>query len=185
MFQEYHSCPAGITSSRACDFYGMLPGNVLQQSDADMAYCQTTFRGTPTYVRLPKHRWPADWHGKYWDPVCPLEKALYGHPESGYYWEEHCDEKLRLEGFQPIDEWPGTYYHPKHKAFLVVYVDDFKLAAPAHLPGSKRDNIADVWALIQKHVEMDPPTGPGTFPGCKHILTNVPCEGAPGGQVCL
>ena len=72
MFQEYHSCPAGITSSRACDFYGMLPGNVLQQSDADMAYCQTTFRGTPTYVRLPKHRWPADWHGKYWDPVLSL-----------------------------------------------------------------------------------------------------------------
>ena len=82
-----------------------------------------------------------------------------------------------------IDEWPGTYYHPKHKAFLVVYVDDFKLAAPAHLPGSKRDNIADVWALIQKHVEMDPPTGPGTFLGCKHILTKVPCEGVPGGQV--
>ena len=113
--QEYHSCPAGITSSRAADLYGLLPDNDIQQGDADMAYCQTTFRGTPTFVRLPFHRWPdipewknADGSWKYTDPVCPLKLALYGHPESGYYWEEHCDQALKSEGFVPIEEWPGS-----------------------------------------------------------------------------
>ena len=101
----------------------MLPGHVGEQADADMAYCQTTFKGTETFVRLPRHRWPDHFH-QYSDPVCPLELALYGHPESGYYWEEHCDEKLREEGFVPIQEWPGTYWHPKHKAMVIVYVDD-------------------------------------------------------------
>ena len=38
--------------------------------------------------------WPPEWLTKdgkpiYSDPVVPLLKALYGHPESGALWEKH------------------------------------------------------------------------------------------------
>ena len=110
------------------------------------------------------------------DPVCPLKLALYGHPESGFYWEEHCDAKLKEKGFEIIEEWPGTYWHPKYRAMVIVYVDDFKVAAPS-------ENMKKVWSLIREDIEMDEPTAPNTFLGCKHHLTKVPCADAPGGFI--
>ena len=161
--------------------YGMLPGHDGEQADADMAYCQTTFRGTTTCVRLPRHRWPKHWGWVgYYDPACPLELALYGHPESGYYWEEDCDQKLKQEGFIPIEEWPGSYWHPKHRAMVIVYVDDFKVSAPVSLPGIK-NNLKALWGLICKHVEMSDPEPPGMFLGCMYRRFDVPCVDAPGG----
>ena len=100
MFQELHSAPAMTAASRVCDFHGLLPNHIQEQSDADMAYTQSLFKGTPTFVRLPRDQWPESWKGMY-DPVCPMELALYGHPESGYYWEEHCDERLKICKFVP------------------------------------------------------------------------------------
>ena len=43
------------------------------QADADMAYTQSYFRGTPTFVRLPPDRWPQEWRDRGMvDPVCPM-----------------------------------------------------------------------------------------------------------------
>ena len=57
--------------------------------------------------------------------------ALYGHPNAGAYWEEHCREQVLKGGFTPIEDWPSCYWHPEHKTFLIVYVDDFKMSGPA------------------------------------------------------
>ena len=54
--------------------------------------------------------------------MVPLRKALYGHPDAGTFWEQHCDESVRAVGFEPI--------HEKLQLVLVVYVDDFKMAGP-------------------------------------------------------
>eukprot|EP00975_Prorocentrum_lima_P038016 7996360-Prorocentrum_lima.AAC.1 len=62
------------------------------------------------------------------DPVVPLKLALYGHPDSGGYWEQRCEGHLSSVGFEPIDGWQGCYLHPALSLFLVVYVDDFKLS---------------------------------------------------------
>ena len=64
------------------------------------------------------------------DPVCPLVLSLYGHPDSGGYWEQHCTEALKSVGFQEIspDCWRSIFFHPKLKTVLAVYVDDFKMA---------------------------------------------------------
>eukprot|EP00972_Heterocapsa_arctica_P079901 11773394-Heterocapsa_arctica.AAC.1 len=63
-------------------------------------------------------------------PVVQL-KALYGHPDSGTFWENHCDAHVRNVGFLHIsEEWPSCYFHAKLKLYLVIYVDDFKLAGP-------------------------------------------------------
>eukprot|EP00971_Amphidinium_carterae_P296610 5892207-Amphidinium_carterae.1 len=67
------------------------------------------------------------------DPVCPLKRALYGHPDSGGFWERHCEKQVRSVGFEPVPEWPSVFYHAKNDCMLVVYVDDFKMAGPAHL----------------------------------------------------
>ena len=133
MFQDLSSCPATMEAGKACDFYGSLAGHVIQQSDAEQAYTQSRLGGDPTWVRLPKEQWPESWKGMR-DPVCPLRLALYGHPDSGGYWEQHCEAHLVDKvGFVPIEEWRSCFWHPKWKMFLVVYVDDFKLAGPENI----------------------------------------------------
>ena len=64
----------------------------------------------------------------------PLVKALYGHPNSGAYWEERCDKKVLAEGVVRIGEsgeWRSCYSHRALGVILVIYVDDFKMAGPS------------------------------------------------------
>ncbi len=63
---------------------------IIQQSDAQQAYTQSPLGGTETWVYLSPHRWPKHWKGKSQQPVCRLLRALYGHPDSGGYWEKKC-----------------------------------------------------------------------------------------------
>ena len=107
VFEEMSSSPAALEAGKLCDFYGcLLAGGgagdisgvtepfVLMQSDATQAYCQADLGGKATWIRLPPERWPEGWKGMK-DPVCKLVKALYGHPNSGSYWEEKCDRKIK------------------------------------------------------------------------------------------
>ena len=63
---------------------------------------------------------------------CPLRLALYGHPDSGGIWEKHCTKQLKSIGWVPVlpDIWQSIFYHPELDLLLVVYADDFKMAAP-------------------------------------------------------
>ena len=98
-----------MQAAKAADTYGLLlPGNDVQQADANQAYTQAPFVGeTDTYVRLPNHRWPKWWREMYpdlKDPVCRLHKALYGHPDSPGLLERHLQAGLAEKGFEPIAE---------------------------------------------------------------------------------
>jgi hypothetical protein len=182
LFQELHSQPANVTAARATIFYGLLEGHYTEQADADMAYTQSEFKGTDTFVRLPRDRWPQWWIDQgYTDPVCPMELSLYGHPESGYYWEEHCDKHLQAQGFTSVEEWPGTYWHEEHRCMLIVYVDDFLMSGP-------EAGLAKCWKLIRENskdkrgiVLQEDPGPPSLFLGCQIRLWEVPCAEAPGG----
>ena len=102
MFQELASCPATMQAGKAADCYGLHPGNVVMQADADQAYTQALFDGTPTWVRLPEEAWPVSWekgNTKKHNPVCRLTRAVYGHPDAGGYWEQHCESHLKQQGF--------------------------------------------------------------------------------------
>ena len=111
-------------------------GNDCETADAEQAYAQSLLTGTETWVCLP----PEARVGSVWNtpevqkmkrPVVRLRLALYGHPDSGTYWERHCDAHLRSVGFEPISEvWNSCYWHAELKLYLVVYVDDFKLSGP-------------------------------------------------------
>ena len=129
MFQELSSCPATMEAAKAADCYGLLEGHVVEQADAEQAYTQSKLGGTPTWIRLPRERWPKAWANMR-DPVCPLVLALYGHPDAGGYWERHCAAHLRSVGFQDIPNWRSCFWHPRYKVYLNVYVDDFKMAGP-------------------------------------------------------
>ena len=86
---------------------------VIMQSDATQAYCQADLGGNPTWIRLPQNRWPESWRG-YWGPVCRPVKALYGHPNSGCYWEQRCKDKAIKEGFRRVGdcgEWRSCNMH--------------------------------------------------------------------------
>ena len=93
------------------------------------------------------------------NPVCPLVLNFYGHPQAGNNWGEDCEAAVLKCGWSKIDNWPSVYWHAEAKALMVVYVDDFKIAAPKTL-------IASLWADLRKLIKMDDPTAPDRFLGC-------------------
>ena len=91
LFQDLGNSPANFDSARWADFYKCLPGNDVQMADAIQAYIQAVLTGVLCWVELPKEAWhPSVDIGKYRRPVCRLVKALYGHPDAGTMWEQHC-----------------------------------------------------------------------------------------------
>ena len=140
MFQDLSSCPATMEAGKSCDLFDSLDGHDIQQSDAEQAYTQSKLGGDPTPDSCKNMR----------DPVCPLILALYGHPDAGGYSEAHCERHLKSVGFTPIDEWRSCFWHKKRKMFLVVYVDDFKLAGPKAL-------MKECWDSIHRGIRTDGP----------------------------
>ena len=131
IFQEITSSPATMEAGKIADAYGMLPGNEIEMADGESAYTQAELQGPPTWVRIPRERWPQSWVDEgLVDPVCPLRLALYGHPDAGGFWERHCEKAVSEVGFTFLPDWPSVFFHKDLKLMLVIYVDDFKLAGP-------------------------------------------------------
>ena len=104
-FQDLGNSPATFEASRWADFYGCLPGHGVKLADAIQAYIQAVLTGPPCWVELPEDAWPDDIDfRKFRRPVVRLVKALYGHPDSGTMWEQHCDRKVRELDFVPVGE---------------------------------------------------------------------------------
>ena len=166
-FIDLGSSPSSMSAGKFLDFYSCLPGNDGQQADAQQAYLQTDYTGTETWIRLPEEAWLPEWYDEdgaplYQNPVVLMEKAIYGHPDSGSLWEKHCDDILvKKIRFHHIQGWDSCYYHPETKLLLSVYVDDFKLAGP-------RGKLSGMWDRLRKFVDLDPPEPFGQFLGCAH-----------------
>ena len=175
LFNEMGSSPANMQAGKAVDAYGLQRGYDTEQADAEAAYTQCELQGTPTWVRLPEDRWPKEWfytdsNGnrkcKYTDPVCRLKKALYGHPDAGTYWEQHAEKHLKSVGFLPVTDWRSCFVHPGLKLYLIVYVDDFKMAGPTQ-------NLPEGWKLIRKGIETGDPEPVNRYLGCEHIVLDA------------
>ena len=168
MFQDLGNSPASFEASRWADLLGCHDGWDVQMADAVQAYIQATLRGTPCWIELPPEAVPSECNwGKYRRPVVPLRKALYGHPDAGTFWEQHCDESVRAVGFEPIgEEWPSVYIHERLQLVLVVYVDDFKMAGP-------KKNLAQGWSMLRTRLKIEPETGLDMYLGCNQTKGNV------------
>ena len=83
-----------------------------------------SLKGAETWVRLSRDRGPKAWIGKYKDPVVLLYLALYGRPDSGGFWEQHCEKMLLQVGFRLVFSaaWPSVFFHPKLKLLLTCCV---------------------------------------------------------------
>ena len=160
LFAELGSSPASMEAGKIIDVYGSQPGFAKQQADARQAYTQALFKGTETWVRLPRNRWPKAWSNMK-DPVAPLRLALYGHPDSGGIWEQHCTKELTKAGFVAVLPaiWPSVFHHPKLDLLLVIYVDEFKMAGP-------EKNMEKGWELLGGFIDMDPAEVLGRYFGC-------------------
>ncbi len=85
-----------MEAGKAADCYGIVAGHAIEQADAEQACIQADLKGNETWVHLPIDAWPDSWFGpgrkpKYERPVVLLKKALYGHPDSGTFWEKYCN----------------------------------------------------------------------------------------------
>ena len=128
--------------------------------DGESAYTQAELQGPPTWVRIPRERWPQSWVDEgLVDPVCPLMLALYGHPDAGGFWERRCEKAVSEVGFTP--DWPSVFFHKDLKLMLVIYVDDFKLAGP-------RESQAKGWELLKTRIKLEEPRPIGRYLGCLH-----------------
>ena len=65
---------------------------------------------------------------------------------------------LKLGFIRAAEEWPSVFWHPEKQALLVIYVDDFKLAA-------REEDHAEIWAAIRSVIDMDEETLDGRFLG--------------------
>ena len=168
IFNDLSSSPSTMEGAKAVDVHACLPGHIGELADAPQAYTQTFLLGTETWVSMDKDPWPKSWHGKFDNPVVPLLRALYGHPESGGWWERHAEKGIFAAGFKAVPEWKSTYFHKKLKLLLTVYVDDFKMAGP-------KANVKEGWKLLQGigKIELDTPTPFGKYLGCNHEVKNV------------
>ena len=160
-FQDLGNSPATFEASRWADFYGCIPGHNVKLADAIQAYIQARLTGPPCWVELPEDAWPDDIDiRKFRRPVVRLVKALYGHPDAGTMWEQHCDKHVREVGFMPVgEEWPSMYFHKELKLLLVIYVDDLKLAGPAQ-------NLTKGWEMLRSKLRIEPETDLGLYLGC-------------------
>jgi hypothetical protein len=123
-------------------------------------------QGDQCWITLPKEAEPGEVWGpqnydatalkeivKLWktiaDPVMPMERALYGHPDSVTFWEEFCNKSTRKVGFKDLGpDWPSVFFHPALKLLLSIYVDDFKLAGPT-------ENLAKGWRYFVLNYKSD------------------------------
>ena len=85
-FSEQGTGASHQAAAKFLDAIARLPGNDGEEADAVGAYTQAWLGGPDpvaqekcpeTWITLPKHQWPAEWHGVYEKPVVRLRKALY------------------------------------------------------------------------------------------------------------
>ena len=92
----------------------------------------------------------------------PLILAPYGHPDAGGRWEAHCEKKILAFAFVKIaEEWRSLCWHPHKRAVLLVYVDDFKLAA-------RREHHDELWKGLRSVIDMGEESEDIRFLGCDH-----------------
>ena len=176
VFDDVGTVPTNMVASRCLVAISALSHKLtIRQSDCIRAYPQTKYTGVPTMVRLPRPWWPDKWVGVYTDPVCPLERVLYGHPRAGDLWYLKLEFVVMKYEFKKIGEWPSIFHRGSSLDDLIViiaYVDDLEMLA-----GPWADSII---ASIRREIDMDDPEPISRFLGCVHQITT---SGEPGEQV--
>ena len=166
VFQEISASPTAIQAVNANMAYGCIPGHKSTTCDAVRAYVQSLLKSKhKTWVRIPKELWPPSWKGKFYAPMCLLDKALYGHPESGGHWERHLTEAIKDMGGAPVAEHPSSFWFEGRKLLLTVYVDDLLLSGPV----AEHENFWKTLRTGKFPIQCDDPEALSRFLGRDHV----------------
>ena len=170
LFQEVAGPPAAMATARTVLGLAASTGAIASLADAEQAFvqCRIDGPGRPrSWVRLPKAWWPAEWAGMY-DPVVPLERALYGHPESGPLWDKHFAGMLIALKYVRVPSCPGTWFRNCDRTLLVVYVDDIMMVCFKQFYDS-------CWAEISLQVKFkELPEPVSRYLGVNHVFRREP-----------
>ena len=173
VFDESSSTPACIESARNTLTYGCLKGHTCQSADGVAAYLQAPLRargkGIETLARPPRE-WVPQRFQHLVDPVVPMLKALYGHPEAGEDWAQHSKAAILSVGFVEVPGFPSTYWHNKLRTVVCQYVDDFMVSGPA-------TSMKSTWQLLRSVITMDEPEPTSRFLGCRYDITDTTING--------
>ena len=99
-----------------------------------------------------------------------LLRPLYGHPEAGDDWFQHLAEVMKGMGFSSVENFPSLWWNETSRVLVAAYVDDI-------ICSGRESEVAKVWAILKKKIELDGVTVPGRYLGRDHEI----CEG-PGGR---
>ena len=156
LFTEYQSTAATIEAAKGAAMYSCFPGHNIEVRDVEQAYIQADMQGTPVWIVLPEELWTTEmWamHARGECLVVRLDKALYGHKNSGFDWQEFCDAACRDVGFELVGaSWPSVYFHEATKVLLIVYVDDMLMSGPSHAFGP-------LWKALGEKIKLEEPPG--------------------------
>ncbi len=120
-FQDIASSAYPMVAGKFIDVIASLDVHSGFQSGAPLAYTQTELGGDETWIFLPRHQWPAAWHGVR-KTVCRLRLAVRGRPLSGAFREQRCRTTLTSVGFERIPNWEGCFLYGELKIVLSFYV---------------------------------------------------------------
>ena len=149
-----------MEDSRTLDAQSLRPGYVCEVSDADSAYLQAWLGSkVEVWVEIPEEYWLPEWYGKYTHPVCLLVLALYGHEDSGGYWEEKSYGDIIACGWEKIEGRRGVFCKQKENASLMCYVDDFKMVC-------RKVDSKTLWAPLRAKIRLSDPVPVNRYLGC-------------------
>ena len=149
-----------MEDSRTIDAHGLKPGYNTWVSDADSAYLQAWLGSKcAVWAEIPEEYWLPEWYGKYEHPICLLVLALYGHEDSGGYWEEKSYGDVAKCGWEKIPGRRGVFMKTKENATLMIYVDDFKMACA----DADKDRL---WAPLRQLIRLSEPQLADRYLGC-------------------
>ena len=167
VYQELAANPTRFHTANSNIAYGCLPGNKTTQADAIRTYIQSKLKSVhETWVAIPYDLWPSHWKSVYTKPMCKLERALYGHPESGAHWENHFNDAVISLGGKPVPNHPSSFWFREQKLLLTVYVDDLLLSGPS-------ESHADLWKCLETKIDIEPPEPLTRLLGRSHVEPSI------------
>ena len=150
VFEElFASSPSYIEGLNTAVAFGLLESHGVTTSDAVRAYTQAKLKTKhSTYVLLPPELVPPS-KKHIVQPCAPLHKALFGHPESSAYWQQHLHEILLKLGGEEFPNLPSVYFFKPLGFVLCVSVDDLTLSG-------RRSLHDEFWRSLSQKVELEP-----------------------------
>ena len=150
VFEElFASSPSSLEGLNTAVAFGLIGSHCVTTSDAVRAYTQALLKTRhKTYVLLPPELVPESKRDVV-QPCAPLHKALYGHPESSAYWQQHLHSILLGLGGVEFENLPSVYFFKSSGLVLCVYVDDLTLSG-------KQELHEGFWSSLSKQVELEP-----------------------------